>query len=433
MPKKGEHKLQLVKPWHISSILRETLFSPLLLLAFVLFVVISNYCTDFCFMQGQKVPHKTNYPTNRTLILPPGKTKWDGKLPFAIGGKGNVSGCDVFDGKWVRDYTEPLYQEWECPFIGPQLTCLEHGRPEKDYRYWRWQPHGCSIPSFNATLMLEALRGKRMMFVGDSLNRGQFTSLICLLQRDIPQQAKSFKMIGSFFIFTAKEFETTIEFYWAPFLLESNSDDPYKHRVSNRIIRNNSIDVHGQHWVGADILVFNTYIWWISGLKILLGGSFEDEVKETVEVAKEESYGMAMKSLVKWIDKNVDPERTRVFFTTMSPTHQWSYKWHGDPKGNCYNETTMIEDPNFFGAEKSLMEVTVNELNKSIIPITLVNITQLSSSRKDAHTSIYKKPWGTLTEKQVANPKSYADCIHWCLPGLQDIWNELLFTKLFYP
>ncbi|GER50928.1 trichome birefringence-like, partial [Striga asiatica] len=320
---KGDHnKLQIVKPWHFSSILREALFSPLLLLAFILFVVISNYCTDFCFMHGQKVPNNTNYPTNRTLILPPGKTKWDGKLPFAIGGKSNVSGCDVFNGKWVRDYTEPLYQEWECPFIGPQLTCLEHGRPEKDYRYWRWQPHGCSIPSFNATLMLEALRGKRMMFVGDSLNRGQFTSLVCLLQSDIPQQAKSFKMIGSFFIFTAKEYEAKIEFYWAPFLLESNSDNPYKHRVSNRIIRNNSIDVHGQHWVGADILVFNTYIWWISGLKILLGGSFEDEVKETVEVPMEESYGMAMKSLVKWVDKNVDPERTRVFFTTMSPTHQ---------------------------------------------------------------------------------------------------------------
>lgn len=26
----------------------------------------------------------------------------------------------------------------------------------------------------------------------------------------------------------------------------------------------------------------------------------------------------------------------------------------------------------------------------------------------------------------------YDKIVHWCLPGLQDAWNELLFTKLFY-
>ncbi|KAL6509356.1 Protein trichome birefringence-like 33 [Orobanche gracilis] len=93
----------------------------------------------------------------------------------------------------------------------------------------------------------------------------------------------------------------------------------------------------------------------------------------------------------------------------------------------------MIQDPNYFGAERSLMGVLTEELGKSIVPITLVNITQLSSFRKDAHTSIHKKPWGIIPKEKLANPKTYADCIHWCLPGLQDIWNELLFAKLFYP
>ena len=49
------------------------------------------------------------------------------------------------------------------------------------------------INSFNATLMLETLRGKRMMFVGDSLNRGQYVSMICLLHRLIPEHGKSMK------------------------------------------------------------------------------------------------------------------------------------------------------------------------------------------------------------------------------------------------
>jgi hypothetical protein len=57
---------------------------------------------------------------------------------------------------------------------------------------------------FNASLMLETLRGKRMMFIGDSLNRGQYVSLICLLHHLIPQHAKSMETFDSLTVFTAK-------------------------------------------------------------------------------------------------------------------------------------------------------------------------------------------------------------------------------------
>jgi len=68
----------------------------------------------------------------------------------------------------------------------------------------RWQ-HFCHILcSFNATLMLETLRGKRMMFVGDSLNRGQYVSMVCLLHRLIPEDQKSMETFGSLTVFTAK-------------------------------------------------------------------------------------------------------------------------------------------------------------------------------------------------------------------------------------
>lgn len=58
--------------------------------------------------------------------------------------------------------------------------------------------------SFNATLMLETLRGKRMMFVGDSLNRGQYISMVCLLHRLIPENAKSMETFDALTVFTAK-------------------------------------------------------------------------------------------------------------------------------------------------------------------------------------------------------------------------------------
>ena len=58
--------------------------------------------------------------------------------------------------------------------------------------------------SFNATLMLETLRGKRMMFVGDSLNRGQYVSMVCLLHKLIPEDEKSMETFDSLTFLTAK-------------------------------------------------------------------------------------------------------------------------------------------------------------------------------------------------------------------------------------
>lgn len=52
--------------------------------------------------------------------------------------------------------------------------------------------------------MLETLRGKRMLYVGDSLNRGQYVSMVCLLHRLIPENAKSMETFGSLTVFTAK-------------------------------------------------------------------------------------------------------------------------------------------------------------------------------------------------------------------------------------
>ncbi|KAJ8769422.1 hypothetical protein K2173_002912 [Erythroxylum novogranatense] len=411
-----------------SILMRKARLSPYIfgLLAFIIFVAIL-YWEDFMCLLGDLDPDVVEVPSRA-------EKKWE-KLPFSIGR--TPEGCDVFIGKWVRDeLTRPLYDESECPYIQPQLTCQKHGRPDKDYQFWRWQPHGCDLPSFNASLMLETLRHKRMMFVGDSLNRGQYVSMICLLHRLIPKEAKSMETFDSLTVFTAKDYNATIEFYWAPFLLESNSDNAIVHRVSDRIVRKGSINKHGRHWKGVDILVFNTYVWWMTGIDMkILQGSFEDDVKDIVEVTTEDAYRMAMKSMLRWVRKNMNPKKTRVFFTSMSPTHDRSIDWGGKPGLNCYNETTMIDNSTYWGSDtrKSIMHVIGEVFSKSKYPISFLNITQLSSYRRDAHTSIYKKQWNAPTPEQLANPASYADCVHWCLPGVQDTWNELLYTKLFYP
>nr|GMD52978.1 protein trichome birefringence-like 33 [Ipomoea batatas] len=253
--------------------------------------------------------------------LPP-QFKTEDRLAFAIGSSEN--GCDIFSGQWVRDEeSHPLYKESDCPYLQSQQTCLAHGRPDRDYLYWKWKPHGCSIPRFNGTMMLEALRGKRMMFAGDSLSRGHYGSMVCLLQKFIPDiDAKSIEDAGQRTIFTAKEYNATIEYYWSPLLLESNADNPWKHRVEERIARKDSINEHGQHWRGVDILVFHTYLWWYRDEYFkILEGSFEDKVKKIIDVPSDDAYRMALESMLKWVEENMDPTKTRVFFTSISPTH----------------------------------------------------------------------------------------------------------------
>ncbi|CAA6654741.1 unnamed protein product [Spirodela intermedia] len=288
--------------------------------------------------------------------------------------------CDIFTGSWVFDEeTRPLYREEKCGFLTEQVTCMRNGRLDDGYQKWRWQPQDCSLPR-------EAPHVR-----GDSLNRNQWESMICLVQSAAPPGRKSLSKEGSLSIFRIEDYNATVEFYWAPFLVESNSDDPRMHSVPDRIIMPESIAKHAQHWTGADYLIFNTYIWWMNKATMkVLRGSFDGGSTEVEEIERVAAYERVLRTWANWVDENVDPHRTSVFFMSMSPLHLK-------------------------------------------VPISFLNITTLSEYRKDAHTSVDTLRQGKLlTPEQKADPQVYADCIHWCLPGLPDTWNELLYALIIH-
>ncbi|KAL7584389.1 hypothetical protein Lser_V15G44102 [Lactuca serriola] len=406
--------------------------SAVLLSVFLIGIIFYNEdvksLTKFPFytLQFQKItPHENPLPNEQQTT---NLTAEDDEFP--------PESCDIFDGKWVfDDLTHPLYKEEECEFLTEQVTCMKNGRQDSMYQKWRWQPKDCNLPKFRGKLLVEKLKNKRLMFVGDSLNRNQWESMVCMVQSVVSSGRKSLIKTGSLSIFRIEDYNATVEFYWAPFLVQSNSDDPEIHSILDRIIMPESINSHGQNWKNVDYLVFNTYIWWMNTRNMkVLRGSFDEGATEYDEIERPLAYARVLKTWGEWVDKNINPNRTMVFFNSMSPIHIKSLDWNNPEGIKCAKETSPILNvtaPPNVGTDRRLFTVATDVIQSMKVPVNFINITTLSEYRKDAHTSIYTIRQGKLlTADQKADPAIYADCIHWCLPGLPDTWNEFLYTRI---
>ncbi|CAA3003266.1 trichome birefringence-like 34 [Olea europaea subsp. europaea] len=355
----------------------------------------------------------------------------------------SIPHCNFFSGKWVYDnISYPLYKENQCSFMELDFACQKFGRKDLNYQKWRWQPHDCELPRFNSTALLENLRGKKLVFVGDSLNRNQWTSMLCLIESSIPSSSpsssKSLIWKGNSILFKATDYNATIQFYWSPFLVESNCDEIKDHRGRVRIIRPNAIEKHARQWTDADILVFDSFVWWEEPKLTLLWGSFESSDAIYKEVGRSyRHYEMALNTWSDWLEININRSRTKLFFMSLSPHHRVGEDWGRDKGRNCYSETQPVLKERYQGSTTDsimmqIVESTIHKLETRGVKVKFLNITQLTDYRKDAHPSVYKKFWMNLTEEQLAKPESYSDCVHWCLPGVPDVWNVILFSYIMH-
>ncbi|XP_021771662.1 protein trichome berefringence-like 7 [Chenopodium quinoa] len=341
---------------------------------------------------------------------------------FSIPGPNDAKGqCNLFDGKWVPDDSYPLYNASDCPFAEVGFNCLANGRRDSDYMKWRWKPKDCDLPRFDVQALLNYLRGKRVVFVGDSLTRTQWESFICMLMSGVEDKRFVYEVnqnpISKKIRFLNVRFDSydfTVEFYRSVFL--SWLTTPPK-RAPKRVkwtIRLDKMDNANEEWIDSDVLIFNTGHWWTKTKLFETGTYFQVGKSLKLGMPVSKALTRALETWASWVESRINHNRTHVFFRTFEASH-----WSGRNRNAC--KVTRRPMLTTKGRDKSPISDMILRVIKSMsAPVTPLHVTPMGAYRSDAHVGRWSD-----------NP-SVPDCSHWCLPGLPDMWNEIVFTYLLH-
>ncbi|XP_071739556.1 protein trichome birefringence-like 38 [Rutidosis leptorrhynchoides] len=319
--------------------------------------------------------------------------------------------CNVYEGSWVYDESYPMYDSTKCPHIRKEYDCIKYGRPDLTYLKFRWQPTHCDLPRFDAIKFLTKMRGKKIMYIGDSISVNQWQSMVCLLHAALPPQANiAEKTVDQTTTVTFQEYGVSVSVFLSHYLVD------IKVEKVGRVLKLDSI-TSGDVWKHNDVLIFNTWLWWYRrGEKqpwdyIQIGKSIMKDIDRM------KAFRIALETWGNWVNLDVNIEKTRVFFQGVSPSHYKGEDWNKTGVTDCAKEVRPIEGSTYLGGIPTAETVVEQVLSGIKKLVSLLNITRLSQLRKDAHPSCF-------------NVFNAMDCTHWCVAGLPDTWNQLLSVAL---
>uniref|UniRef100_A0A7N0UHH5 Trichome birefringence-like N-terminal domain-containing protein n=1 Tax=Kalanchoe fedtschenkoi TaxID=63787 RepID=A0A7N0UHH5_KALFE len=226
-----------------------------------------------------------------------------------------VTRCNLFQGSWVFDgASSPLYDSSTCPFISGGFDCIKFGRPDKQFLKYQWRPQSCNLPRFSGLDFLRRWRGKKIMFVGDSLSLNMWESLSCMIHASVPGARSSLVRRDPLSTVTFLDYGVTILMFRTPYLVDIVIGQ------KGRILNLGSIQ-GGSVWKDADMLVFNSWHWWIHTGNAQAWDYIQDGAATLKDMDRLTAFYKGLSTWARWVDLNVNPTKTKVFFQGISPTH----------------------------------------------------------------------------------------------------------------
>ncbi|KMT15870.1 hypothetical protein BVRB_3g055580 [Beta vulgaris subsp. vulgaris] len=348
------------------------------------------------------------------------------------------SGCDLYNGEWYYDSEGPLYTNNTCPILSQTQNCQGNGRPDKEYENWRWRPFNCELPKFNATKFLELMSGKTITFVGDSVARNQMESLLCILwQVEVPQNKGNRRMQRWHF----RSKSVTILRFWSAWLVH-HTTEPFSY-VPDGITKLH-LDVPDETFMElapkSDVLVFSNGHWfpkqsvYLLNNKIVGTQGYTLPVKhhQSLKITDTEAYKISTETALAAMATHSNYSGLTIV-TSFSPDHYEKGAWNTG--GSCtgkvrpllpgqvveYEYTNIMHDKQ----ETGFYQATKRLTNRS--KLKLMDITEAFKYRHDGHPGPYRNPDPNKITKRGRNGlPPPQDCLHWCMPGPVDTWNEIM-------
>jgi GDSL/SGNH-like Acyl-Esterase family found in Pmr5 and Cas1p len=117
---------------------------------------------------------------------------------------------------------------------------------------------------------------------------------------------------------------------------------------------------------------------------------------------------------------------------TWTPDHFENGEWWSG--GTC-NRTQPYKKGEYNGKDidRLMRKIEIDEFNDAVrlggSPMRLLDTYNLSLLRPDGHSGPFRT-FHPFDEQGKRKPNVVNDCLHWCLPGAIDAWNDLLMQML---